>query len=454
MNPNRRVLHLVLYSTGLFLLLSIGAIWLKFDWLPFQRVNLVSDVLHNRADSLVTENTKKDSLDQPVIVEVKPALDFNLYTRPRTISSFSTDSSKASLERFVRKLYALQHGQPVKVRIAYFGDSMIEGDLLTQTLRELLQKQFGGNGVGFVPVTSAVSKFRQTVNATYSNTWTDDNFKESKTNRLYLSGHSFHSDNAWVQMTDQTSYDSGALVEKSLLYGPSPGHPQVRVNGQPVTLPGTQPVNRTVLAKSEARSVRLDVADNSLPVYGISFESPSGIFVDNFSFRGITGIEFAKIDSAFLHAIATENPYDLIVFQYGVNLLFRPNDKNFSWYARTMLPILRKIRHSFADADFVLVSTADRAFRYAGEYRSAVGIDSLVKAQAILAYETGSAFYNQFASMGGTNSIVDWARQKPSLANQDYVHPNHRGAAILGNYFYEAIMKEYYKYSKSAGATP
>ncbi|RYY53882.1 MAG: hypothetical protein EOO09_16400 [Chitinophagaceae bacterium] len=447
MNSNRRVLHLILYSTGLFLLLSIAAVYSGFSWLPFSRVNLVSDVLKNPTDTmLVTNDPKgKDSLDIPVVIESKPASDFSLYHQPATINGFYSDTTRPSIDHFLTKLADLQAGKPTKIRIAYFGDSMIEGDLLTQTLRELLQAKFGGTGVGFVPITSAVSKFRQTVTASYSTTWTDDNFKDSKTGRLYLSGHTFHSDNAWVQMTDQTRYDSSSVVEKSLLHGA--GNTQVVVNGQSVRVSGSKPVNRTPLGNSGSRGIRLEVADNSLPVYGISFESASGVFVDNFSFRGITGVEFARIDSGFLHAISLENPYDLIVFQYGVNLLFRPNDKNFSWYARTMLPILKKIRGAFPETDFVLVSTADRAFRYGGEYRSAVGIDSLVKVQAVLAYETGSAFYNQFETMGGTNSIVDWARQKPALANQDYVHPNHRGAAILGTRFYEAILKEYNKYT-------
>jgi lysophospholipase L1-like esterase len=78
-----------------------------------------------------------------------------------------------------------------------------------------------------------------------------------------------------------------------------------------------------------------------------------------------------------------------------------------------------------------------------------VGIDSLIKVQATVAYETGSSFYNQFASMGGTNSIVDWAKRKPSLANRDYVHPNHRGAEVLGTYLYEAIISEYNKYIRT-----
>jgi lysophospholipase L1-like esterase len=49
--------------------------------------------------------------------------------------------------------------------------------------------------------------------------------------------------------------------------------------------------------------------------------------------------------------------------------------------------------------------------------------------------------------MGGKNSIVDWANQKPSLANKDYVHPNHKGAEILANYLFEAFMSEYGKYT-------
>jgi lysophospholipase L1-like esterase len=129
--------------------------------------------------------------------------------------------------------------------------------------------------------------------------------------------------------------------------------------------------------------------------------------------------------------------------------MFRPNDKNFNWYARAMLPIIKKIKSCFPSCDLLLVSTADRAFKYNNEYRSAIGIDSLIKVQALLAYETESCFYNLFQSMGGTNSIVEWAKHKPSLANKDYVHPNHRGAEILGNYFYEAIMNDYNKYART-----
>lgn len=448
-NSNRRVLLFVSFSIGIFFLLSVASSLTGIGWTPFNRVNLISDLLISKEDSIGATDSLAAGTDEPLIVETKAKEDFLLYQKPQFITNFNADTSASSLNRFLQKLHDLKNGKPVKVRIAYFGDSMIEGDLLTQTLRKLLQQMYGGNGVGFVPITSPVSKFRQTVWANYSDGWSDDSFKEGKNSRLYLSGHSFHTSGAWVQMNDQTIRDSAAIIEKSLLCGFSQQPVSITVNNSSQTITATKTVNRIPLVNDGSRSVKLAVANDQLPVYGISFESAAGVFVDNFSFRGITGVEFARVDSAFLHAVAQNNPYDLIVFQYGVNLLFRPNDKNFSWYAKTMLPVVRKIRNCFPETDFLLVSTADRAFRYGGQYKSAIGIDSLIKVQALLAYQTNSSFYNQFATMGGTNSIVDWAKRKPSLANQDYVHPNHRGAEILGTYFYEAIVKEYEKYVHS-----
>lgn len=446
MNSNRRVLHFVVYSTLILFIVSVAAYFIGFDWAPFKRINLVSDIVTSSSqDSLLANDTTLNN--PPIIIEDKPKENFALYTKARFITNFNADTSKASVAGFMQKLYELKTGKRKKIRIAYFGDSMIEGDLLTQTLRKLMQQSFGGNGVGFVPITSQVAKFRQTATADYSSGWQDENFKEGKKNHLYLSGHLFRSNSAWVQIKDQTIPNDSVVLEKSLIIGYTGSPIDINVNNASTTVNGTALCNRVVIAKDKSTTIKLAVANEQLPVYGISFESESGVIVDNFSFRGITGIEYAGIDSAFLSAVAEANPYDLIVFQYGVNLLFRPNDKNFNWYGRAMLPIIQKLKHCFSESDFLVVSCADRAFRYNGQYQSAVGIDSLIKIQATLAYQTGSNFYNQFESMGGKNSIVDWANQKPSLANKDYVHPNHKGAEILANYLFEAFMNEYGKYT-------
>ncbi len=447
MNSNRRVVVFVLSSVTLYLLFSLVAYIFHFTWTPFKRVNLISDVV--KEDSVIF---LEDSLNRegPVIIDKKPNKDFNLYNRSHYITSFNADTTRPTLRRFLEKLDKLKKGEKRKIRIAYFGDSMIEGDLMTQTIRKLLQEEFGGSGVGFVPITSIVSKFRQSAYANYSGGWQDESFKNTGFNsKLFLSGHLFRSNGDWVELRDQTITDSAAIIEKSLLCGNAGQPVSISVNGSSFNVQTGKALNDVLLARDMNRSIKLSVANDRLPIYGVTFETASGIVLDNFSFRGITGIEFAKIDSIFLRAIAENHPYDLLIFQYGVNLLFRPNDKNFTWYARTLTPVVKKFRGCFPDADFVIVSTADRAFRYGGQYKSAIGIDSLIKVQAILAYETGSNFYNQYETMGGKNSIVEWASRNPSLANKDYVHPNHRGAEVLGTYFFEAMMNDYRKYLKT-----
>ncbi|MFI5132861.1 MAG: hypothetical protein ACHQEB_00930 [Chitinophagales bacterium] len=452
MNASRRVLLFVVYATSLYLLASVLAAGFHWKWKPVRRINLIADITKKHPGEDIDETDSLNSTDTSSVIIIQPPIkdkttDFYLYHSPHLVTDFNIDTTASALERFVKKLHDLKNGKKRKIRIAYLGDSMIEGDLLTQTLRKLLQKEFGGGGVGFVPITSQVSGFRTTVTDNYSGGWQDENFKsDGDKSHLFVSGHLFRSSGDWVQMKDQTVTDTAAVIEKSLLCGYASHPVNVTLNNNPFTVHAENKFNRIVLEKSKNTSIKLAVADEQLPVYGISFETESGIVLDNYSFRGITGIEFARIDSTFLSAIAESNPYDLIIFQYGVNLLFRPNDKNFSWYARALLPVVTKLKNCFSESDFLLVSTADRAFRYGGEYRSAIGIDSLVKVQALLAYESGCSFYNQFETMGGANSIVEWANRNPSLANKDYVHPNYRGAEVLGKYFFEAIMNDYEKY--------
>lgn len=458
MNSNRRVFLFVVYAVSAYLFFSLVSYAFGLHWRPFDRVNLIADVVKGDS-SFLADGPGPDTTggSQPIIIEDRPQQDFLLYHTPHYITGFQTDTSLASLPHLMAKLYALKNGQQQKIRIAYFGDSMIENDLLTQTFRKRLQEYFGGQGVGFVNINFVGHKLRQTIEHDYSNGWKDDNLRNATDkSTLYLSGHRFSTSGDWVSVTDKTITDSTYVTEKILLCGKTEAPVSIRVNGQPVSINADKSFNRIVLASDVSRKLRLDVDDSRLPIYGVSFEPLSGVIVDNFSFRGSRGDEYKSLDSNFLQTIAQENPYDLIVFQYGVNVLFRANDKNFTWYARMLMPVVERFRSSFPKADFLITGTADRAFRYPDGYATAVGIDTLLKIQATAAYETGSYFYNLYSTMGGKNSIVDWANRKPSLANKDYVHPNHQGAEILGNWFFEDLLREFEKYSRrqQKGDTP
>ena len=100
---------------------------------------------------------------------------------------------------------------------------------------------------------------------------------------------------------------------------------------------------------------------------------------------------------------------------------------------------LRRIKKVMPNTDFLLISSGDRAFCYNGKWETAKGIQNLVYSQAKLAYNNKLYFYNLYTSMGGKGTITNWANIKPSLANKDYIHPNFRGAKVIGDILYNDI---------------
>ena len=424
-NRNWRVVTLISISFFIYLFFSILSFAFDIKWEPFEKVNLITDVFDkNKKSELAKADQQKNNSETNNPKNL--VQDFELYKKPHFITNFYKGDSLNALSNFSEKLHQLQTTKKGKIRIAYFGDSMIEGDLLTQTLRKLLQKEFGGYGVGFLPIHSKVAGFRQTATVKSSG-WETINFMDKDAKNMYISGFSF-SGLGNGSFTDRTVTTPPSL-QKFLIYGQSNGG-SIDYDGTSISLQGNDLVNAQLLSNNNATSFEFKSNSATTPFYGVSFESENGIILDNFSFRGITGVEFRKIDENFLKAVQKANHYDLIVMQYGVNLLFRPNDTDYSYYTKNMTPVLEKFITSFPNTDILLVSSADRAFRYNGEYQTAKGLPNLLETQARLAYDHHLAFFNLFQTMGGENSIVNWANQKPALANKDYLHPNANGADI------------------------
>lgn len=127
---------------------------------PLRKVDLLSDL---RPDPVVEEVSDSDSISLPVVA--KPVFVDTCKTGMTCIEDY-TDSLGLGMGAFYEALEnRASLGRPV--RIAYFGDSFIEGDILTADLRSLFQQKFGGRGVGYVPVTSRVAGFRPTVKHTF-----------------------------------------------------------------------------------------------------------------------------------------------------------------------------------------------------------------------------------------------------------------------------------------------
>jgi hypothetical protein len=177
MNSNRRILIFVVSSFLLYLAFSVIGSALHLNWPVFKRINLIADVISKDSVNIASEDSSNTDTATPLLIEKKAAKDFAVYIKPHFITDFNIDTTQPALHRLMQKLADLKKGKKRKIRIGYFGDSMIEGDLLTQTLRELLQQEFGGSGVGFVPVSNPSAKIRQTVMDNFSNGWDEHTLK-------------------------------------------------------------------------------------------------------------------------------------------------------------------------------------------------------------------------------------------------------------------------------------
>lgn len=387
-------------------------------------------------------------------------------SEPGSIIEYSKDSI-GGLVCFFEALKKTQKGKK-KTRIAYFGDSMIEGDLITQDLRKMFQDSYGGEGVGFVPVTSIVAGFRQTILHTFSKNWSSYTLHDpvSEKHTLGISGYVFEPSYYVTAQTDSTNISAefgGSWVRYSpvsqkrldnfydvrLFYGSCEGANYIAYNQQQRKLEGKAPVNELLLndgAPIKSLSANF-VCRSPVNIYGFSFESDSGVYVDNFSFRGNSGMPLTKIPQNILSGLNEYLDYDLVVLQYGVNVV-NHNVKDYTWYENGMFSVVEHFKKCFPNASILIVSAGDKSLRQNGVYTTDPAVPLVVNAQKNVAEKTNTSFWNLYDAMGGPNSMVKWVQGDTVLANKDYTHFNYRGARKVATMLYKHLTQKYDEYNK------
>ena len=147
--------------------------------------------------------------------------------------------------------------RPRQVRIAVFGDSFIEADILTADLRSMLQDKYGGCGVGFVTITSMTSGFRPTVRHSFggwqSHSVMDSTFFDRK--KQGISGHYFvPRPGAYVELKGQNKYASHLdTCEQASIFFYSKGEVTLSVN-----VNRNEKQTRTFLATDDLQEMQVD----------------------------------------------------------------------------------------------------------------------------------------------------------------------------------------------------
>lgn len=360
------------------------------------------------------------------------------------------------LARFFHALDSVNYGRTV--RIAWYGDSFVEGDILIGDLRDTLQALWGGYGVGFVPVTSEVAQFRRTLRHQFGGWNTYAVVKKniprppvgingyacqpSGVARLaYEATAAFARTRSWSDI--RLFYTSAAAASFSCQINGEPAQDVLLEGGTAAVKQWKWPGKGGSATSFSASFTQTD----SMLVYGAALEGGAGLYIDNFSIRGNSGGALCSLRPEIIRSFGQFRPYDLVILQVGLNAVTGSLD-NIAWYESELDRTVRHLKICYPGVQIMLISVGDRGGKNGEALSTMKSVYAIADMQRNLARRHGLVFFDLFHGMGGTNSIIRMAAQRPRLANTDYTHLTHEGGRVIGLMLADLFVRERNRYSQ------
>lgn len=337
-----------------------------------------------------------------------------------------------------------------RMRIVHYGDSQIEEDRISGVLRDSLQTRFGGGGPGLLPV------LEQYYNFSISEA-------SSAAPRRYVAYGPSEQRGAggrYGPLAQKSHYDgtvtttfypvrnntSPSRYFDRLTFLSSGSDITVRCNG----------VTQEAEASSDIRHIRFELPDStervsfthsgSHDIYGVMLDRENGVCLDNVPMRGCSGTVFTMLDAAQLSDYYNTENVRLIILQYGGNSVpFTRTDRQISDFCESISRQIAYVQEQAPGAKILFIGPSDMSTSIQGKMQTYKHLPAYVDSLRVTACRSGAAYWDLYAAMGGQGSMVQWVRQSPPLASEDYIHFTTRGAAKMGGMLYETLML-YYDY--------
>ncbi|NNJ55935.1 MAG: hypothetical protein HKP14_07375 [Bacteroidia bacterium] len=174
-------------------------------------------------------------------------------------------------------------------------------------------------------------------------------------------------------------------------------------------------------------------------IYGLAVDGNTGVAVDNFAMRVSSAIGFDKMDKSIYHQQLNDLNVRCIILQYGINVV--PTIRSdYGYYKNILVKQLNSIKSAYPGVSIIVIGPSDMSRNSGGKYISYNNIPLINNAMNQAAFETGCAFWDLYAAMGGENSMSAWV--KKGLAQKDYTHFSFKGAKYVGEMLFEAILEQ------------
>lgn len=370
---------------------------------------------------------------------------------------YPIEDHQHALRRFHTALDRVRAGDPEAVaRVLHYGDSLIAGDYVTQTVRRLMQKKFGDAGHGFVLAGRPTRWYRRNnLKLWSSDGWTINRMTNPTIadGRYGLGGMTFRTSRAgqWVRFEPEGEdglNDGVAKMQVFYLGQPAGGRFEIEVDGR-----GVEVNTRIDEAKSRLAEVQVPDGPHVLRVktlgggevrlFGAVLERPGpGVVYDSLGVDGARAKLLKRMDPPHWHDQLRLRHPDLLVLHYGTN---ESQWRNLSadTYRADLAQTVGHLRQALPGVSCLMVGPMDRAEREGGKLRTMPVVKRIVRVQREVAFAQGCAFWNAFEAMGGEGSMAQWYRHRPQLAGGDLTHPTRKGAERIGAMLFAALMDSY-----------
>ena len=365
------------------------------------------------------------------------------------------------------------------VHIVHYGDSQLEEDRISATIREDLQDEFGGAGPGMMPAIMTVPS--QTTSHSNSGALsryilfgpkeeeadhsrygplaqfaklegeaaiTIQKRKEQRKNTFsHVGGYS----------TVKLLTNKGAHIKAKLNVNQTfvevigedeEGNPKEKRTTKVVDAgePTVETFNKlkvyTWKLKDTTSIAKMYLSGNG-EIYAISADGAYGVAVDNVAMRGSSGTIFHRIDPELLAESYKAMNARLIIMEYGGNLVPGTNSGNIDWTKKLITRQIQAIQKANPDADILFIGPADMARQKDGQWQTYAGLNMTIKALREVALDNGAAYWDMHRVMGGNGSMIKWVNKEPALGFTDHIHFTRRGAAYMGDLFCAALRMHY-----------
>ena len=435
-------------STGKTFLLVLGVVvvLLLMGLLPtFSAGDYESRPVKLLADLLPEEKTEAAAAAAPVVTEVKKPAQPKY--RPAGVVLFDdfSEGKAGGMNHFWSKLLNARKGGAIN--IAYFGDSFVESDILTCDLREFLQAKYGGSGPGWVDCGGGVGTNKPTISARYRNI--KENCILNKPFNVDLEAlnqrYYYASAGATLNLSATKFRPHVASWDRATLFLATDAGLTVKTSGDSLITGDhlIEPKGEVQVLETKGRMTKLNYAFPNATMrtrlYGVALDGTRGVALDNYSMRGTPGFLLSKIPVKTMTEINKYRPYDLIILQFGLNVVNdKATDAHCRAYINRMKPVIENLKKGFPQASIAIFSVPDRVQRSAGGMHTLRGVEKLVGFQRVLASECGVAYLNVHQIMGGNESMKKYVDD--GLAAKDYTHLNYKGGKVLAEKIYKSML--------------